>query len=233
MRPLHCPAPAESGGSSHSLYSGSDARSSSHGFDPAGRYLGKRVLPGRHRGAGRTRSPRTQAGRIDLRPDQKMAMRATKMSRDRVQQDQRRRRPGRIGRVLCHQRCPDQSPARSVSGWFRDARRLYPGRLHPVGPVGPVPAGPTRTDCGRLHPPRAAPWMVRGGSSPDKGRPRSFLAGKLLGLALCSGEPLRLLRAALRRRGEPTALKAGGHRPTRTRFGGRGVWSPRDLDSRF
>jgi hypothetical protein len=79
--------------------------------------------------------------------------------------------------------------------------------------------------------------MVRGRSSPDKGRPRSFLAGKLLGLALWSGEPLRLLRAALRRRGEPTALKAGGHWPTRTRtrtrFGGRGVWSPRDLHSRF
>ncbi len=35
------------------------------------------------------------------------------------------------------------------------------------------------------------------------------------------GEPLRPLRAALRRRGEPTALKAGGHRPTRTPCSGR------------
>ncbi len=40
------------------------------------------------------------------------------------------------------------------------------------------------------------------------------------------GEPLRPLRAALRRRGEPTALKAGGHRPTRTRFGGRDREAP-------
>ncbi len=39
-------------------------------------------------------------------------------------------------------------------------------------------------------------------------------------LSLLQAAP-RIVRAALRRRGGPTALKAGGHRPTRTRWSGR------------
>jgi len=56
--------------------------------------------------------------------------------------------------------------------------RTHPNAADPqtaTRPHSPVPAGPTRTACGRLHRTQAAPRIVRGRSSPDKGRPRSFL----------------------------------------------------------
>ncbi len=73
------------------------------------------------------------------------------------------------------------------------------------GPCGTDADGlrPAPPDSG-CPPDGAGPLLTRQG--PAKILPRSGCAGKLLGLAPLSGGPLRPLRAALRRRGEPTAL---------------------------
>jgi len=109
------------------------------------------------------------------------------------------------------------------------ARRGHPARAAAAEPAGTAthppdqhdnphstaPAGPARPACGRLSFLRLPPGLC--GAAPPRARaPRILpqaLRGKHRGLVPLPGEPLRPLRAALRRRGEPTALKAGGHRP--------------------
>ena len=162
--------------------------------------------------------------------------------------------PGRAGEgSLSASRAPPLRPVHRLAGPDATRTLLSSRRNRPApGPITharelfslkPVQArvdaqnqrtsqpGPYGVGTDGLRPaqlPKLPPGLC--GAAPPQARAPKILPqalrGKLLGLVPLPGEPLRPLRAALRRWGGPTALKAGGHRPTRTRWSGRDREAP-------
>jgi len=139
---------------------------------------------------------------------------------DLLPPSRRRRDPGRLL----------QQPLPVTEG--PSVRRTVPApRAHGPAPAGTPESGPPPADplrplridrlaacpehrthpnaANRRRPPDRTAWSLRD----RRGRPAAGSTGLRLPPGWCG--------VALRRRGEPTALKAGGHRPTRTREGGR------------